>query len=125
MVPARVILICLLCCFALSVKAEQRDPTRPPNFSFVETIPQENLVLNGIIISNCSRVAIINGSIRRIGEQFLGNKVVWINSNSVHLRGVNGKITLFLLKSAIKFPPNTCYRRFRREILKQKGNTLL
>jgi hypothetical protein len=91
-----IILLCLSIFLPLqSTFAEELlDPTRPMNFS--SSSPASSLVLSAIMISADHRLAVINGKIRHIGDQFDDFKVVSIEDNVVFMSSSTANFTLTL-----------------------------
>lgn len=94
----------ILCLFwAAAAYADLRDPTRPllslekPGASQVPAWE-----LQAIIISKNRKLAIFNGQTLRLGSEVGGFKVVAITPNTVHLKGPDGKMTLFLNQTVKK-----------------------
>jgi hypothetical protein len=96
----RVLILIILCSASLAF-AEMRDPTLPPDPSLWKTSDQP-LLLTAILISEQRRLAVIGGRFLQVGDNYSGNKVISIDSNSVQLEGVSGRITLFLVNNPIK-----------------------
>ncbi len=82
-----------------------RDPTRPEFFTN-NKVQLGQLELNAIIISNTRQVAVINGTVVKVGDDIGNAKVVSIAPNTVQLDGPDGKITLFLVDKSLKQPTN-------------------
>jgi hypothetical protein len=97
----------LLLSYSLTTFAELRDPTRPNDLSFLPGAETGSLEVNAIILSDQRQRAVINGVIVKIGDQVFGRKIIGIDANSVHLEGVNGRMSLFLVKQPVKKQVNT------------------
>lgn len=84
------------------VYAEFQDPTRPPLQGLENKAEGAPRTLTATFTSSERRLAVIDGMIVKIGDEVAGNRVVAIESNSVQLEGVDGKITLFLVDKLVK-----------------------
>ncbi len=81
-----------------------RDPTRPEFLNNKNNVVTGPLELNAIILSPNRQVAVINGTVVKVGDEIGDAKVISIAPNTVQLDGVGGKITLFLLDKSLKQP---------------------
>lgn len=84
--------------WASACQAGLPDPTKPP-----ETAQTGGaMVLSAIMISAQNRLAVINGTIVHVGDEFSGMKVQAIESNRVVMEGPQGKTNLVLLTNPRK-----------------------
>ncbi len=70
------------------------DPTKPSNFT--NAAPNNSFVLSAIMISTDNRLAVINGKIHHVGDQFDGAKIISIDKNVVSIDSPNGNFILML-----------------------------
>jgi len=85
----------LLALTALSVQAQQRDPTRPPMTS-AQTIELNNSLptINSIHIGATMRRATLNGTAVQIGDRYGVFDVVAIEPNTVVLKNAEQEISI-------------------------------
>ena len=82
--------------------AELRDPTRPMILPGEQVTATGKPELSAIIISKDRRIAVISGSVVRVGDIIGNAKVVSIESNTVQLDAPSGRITLNLMDSTVR-----------------------
>lgn len=80
--------------------AELQDPTQPP--ATPEVSQRGAMVLNAVMISAGSSLAVINGKIVHLGETINGMKVISIKPGSVDLESPQEKLTIVLLSTTVK-----------------------
>jgi len=83
------------------------DPTEPFGFATEVIDPKKqtasrDFVLSAILISEDNRIAVINNSVVKIGDEVGGEKVRSIESNEVKLMSKNGLKTLRLIDEKMK-----------------------
>jgi len=87
------------------IAEELRDPTRPEIIAATTgNTAQDQLILSAIIISPDRHVAVINGTVLKVGDNIGNATIVLIAPNKVQLQGPSDKITLFLLDQSLKQP---------------------
>lgn len=86
-----------------------KDPTEPPNYSAdiskartTESIT--SFVLDAVLISENTKLAVINNNIVKVGDVIGDEKVKSIDPYSVTLVGEQGEVVLHLFGSPIKEP---------------------
>jgi len=86
-----------------------KDPTEPPNYSadiskakITESVT--SFILEAVLISENTKLAIINNNVVKIGDVVGGEKVKSIDPYSVTLVGEQGEMVLHLFGSPIKEP---------------------
>jgi hypothetical protein len=60
------------------------------------------MVLSAIVISAQNRLAVINGTVVHVGDEFSGMKVQTIESNRVVMQGPQGQTNLVLMTNPSK-----------------------
>ncbi len=95
------------------VNADLQDPTRPADYVVDETgvvshfkTSEENsrFVLNEILISGDSKLAIVNDHVVRVNDKVGDSTVKSIDSYEVILTGPKGQVKLHLFGNPIKEP---------------------
>lgn len=92
---------------SFNVFAELKDPTRPYGnikFSGDDLSTTYNLNVEGIIIGNNKKVAIINGQRLSIGDKIMNIKVTDISADGVRLQDETGPFTISLVSASVKKP---------------------
>jgi hypothetical protein len=77
--------------------ADSIDPTKPPDLT-----QAGGFILSAIMISQDSKLAVINGTIVHEGDTIGGMKVTSIGTNSVDLVSAQEKLNLVLLTGSVK-----------------------
>ena len=81
-----ILALCLIAC-ALGAAADTLpDPTRPPNFTAGDSLPEGGMVLQSVLISPARRIAIIGGQAVAVGDRIGEAQVVAINEQEVTIR---------------------------------------
>ena len=99
----------ILSLFGVPSYAELIDPTLPTNYaaggtSIQKTAEVVNFILKAVLISDDSRVAVINDSVVKVGDSIGDEKVKTIDTYKVTLVGASGELELKLFENAIKEP---------------------
>lgn len=103
MKPLKIVLCLFMVLFYTVSQAEFRDPTQPVMIRDKANGNDRNpLVLNGVLISPFRRLAIINGTIVKLGDEVQNAHVITIESNYVILDNTGEKIFLYLVDPPIK-----------------------
>ena len=104
-----ILYVLLLLLGSTGICAEIKDPTVPSNYisdtkSTATTEAITHFVLDAVLISGNSKLAIINNNIVKVGDMIGDLKVKSIDTYSVTLIGAEGELVLHLFGSPIKEP---------------------
>lgn len=95
---------------ALPAAPQVPDPTQPPSSGALEDIPLPGTDavapgpgrLTAIVVSPTRRVAVIDGTPVRVGDEVGGARVIEIEPLSVRLRGPEGEVVLSIAGAPVK-----------------------
>ena len=86
-----------------------KDPTQPPSYSadvsrskITESVT--SFILDAVLISETTKLAVINNNIFKVGDVIGEEKIKSIDTYSVTLVGEQGEVVLHLFGSPIKEP---------------------